>query len=27
MAIGTVSPDSGAARRKVAELAEFTRGA
>jgi anthranilate phosphoribosyltransferase len=27
MAIGTVSIDSGAARRKVAELAEFTRGA
>jgi anthranilate phosphoribosyltransferase len=26
MAIGTVSIDSGAARRKVAELAEFTRG-
>jgi len=25
MAIGTVSIDSGAARRKVAELAEFTR--
>jgi len=27
MAIGTVSIDSGAARRKVEELAEFTRGA
>jgi anthranilate phosphoribosyltransferase len=26
MAIGTVSIDSGAARRKVAELAEFTAG-
>jgi anthranilate phosphoribosyltransferase len=26
MAIGTVSIDSGAARRKVAELAEFTKG-
>ena len=26
MAIGTVSIDSGAARKKVAELAEFTRG-
>ena len=25
MAIGTVSIDSGAARRKVAQLAEFTR--